>query len=135
MRQRSSVSSVVSFYCDFRLLTGDGQLAWVTAPVVKFEDDGQAMQLVGAGKGTGRYTAGTRFAHDDLYPSTRVFRTGRSVRIGREDFEAASGPVADALRHERLAGFASPIIVDGHLWGTMLAPAEKKPMIEYMKTL
>jgi PAS domain S-box-containing protein len=98
--------------------------------VVKFEDDGQAMLLVSAGKGTGRFTAGTKFAHDDLYPSTRVFRTGRSVRIGREDFEAASGPIADALRHERLAGFASPITVDGHLWGTIAVMREEAHPID-----
>jgi len=90
--------------------------AWV----VKFEEIGPPLLMVGAGKGTGRFGVGTRWEHDDLFPSTRVFRTGRPVRVGRTEVEAHSGPMAEVLRRERLAGtVACPIVVDGRLWGAI----------------
>jgi PAS domain S-box-containing protein len=92
--------------------------AWV----VKFETIGPPLLMVGAGKGSGRFTVGTRWEHNDLYPSTRVFRTGRSARVDRTEVEAAVGPMAEVLSRERLAGtVACPIVVDGHLWGTITA--------------
>jgi signal transduction histidine kinase len=76
--------------------------------------------MVGAGKGTGRFGVGTRWEHNDLFPSTRVFQTGRPVRVGRGEVEANSEPMAEVLRRERLAGtVACPIVVDGRLWGTI----------------
>jgi signal transduction histidine kinase len=53
---------------------------------------------------------------------SRVFRTGKPVRI--VDYREASGPIADAVSATGLRNVvATPIVVEGRLWGTMVVAA------------
>jgi signal transduction histidine kinase len=56
-----------------------------------------------------------------------VFQTGRPARI--DDYAGASGPVADAVREFGLrAGVGVPVIVEGRLWGIMIAASDAGPL-------
>src|SRR5918996_2467839 len=75
------------------------------AAVVRSEPDGTAAIVAGAGL-------------DDSLLITKVFRTGRSARMGRHDPGAAGNRSA----------VASPIVVDGRLWGTLVASSNREPL-------
>jgi signal transduction histidine kinase len=63
---------------------------------------------------------------DDLYVSMRVFRTGRSARVDEGDLTSAGGPVAERLRSQGvMSQVASPVIVEGGLWGTVTVTASE----------
>jgi PAS domain S-box-containing protein len=50
---------------------------------------------------------------------SRVFRTGKPVRI--DDYREATGPIADTVSTTGLRSVvATPIVVEGRLWGTMV---------------
>ena len=60
-----------------------------------------------------------------------VFRTGHSARVEASDLESVGGPVAAELRRLGLIStVASPIIVEGNLWGaiTVVSNAESLPL-------
>ncbi|HEX4187907.1 MAG TPA: GAF domain-containing protein, partial [Solirubrobacteraceae bacterium] len=69
-----------------------------------------------------------RFARDDSSILARVFGTGRPARI--ENYDDASGEVAAAVRRLGIrSGVGAPIIVDGNLWGAMMAAsADPEPL-------
>jgi signal transduction histidine kinase len=53
---------------------------------------------------------------------SRVFRTGKPVRI--DDYREATGPIADTVIPTGLRSVvATPIVVEGRLWGTMVVAA------------
>ena len=82
---------------------------------------GPELVIVGISKSVDVGPLGSRWPPDELFAPTHVFRTGRSARIRAEDVVSASGEVADLLRHHGyLSQVASPIVVDGRLWGAML---------------
>src|SRR4029077_9958449 len=63
---------------------------------------------------------GTLWGPKDLYVTTRVFRTGRSARVDADELDEAGGPDAEFLRREGfLSQVASPIVVEGRLWGAV----------------
>jgi signal transduction histidine kinase len=104
-----------------RLLGSD-----VTA-VVRFEHDPPAIVVVGLGQAIPGVPIGTRWELDDELASKVVYRTGRSARLDARD-PAAKGPIHETARRQRLAAtVASPIIVEGRLWGTMSVSA-KEPL-------
>ena len=52
--------------------------------------------------------------------SAEVYRTGCSARVDAMDWSSASGPVAGAARRMGIVStVASPIVVEGRLWGAM----------------
>jgi signal transduction histidine kinase len=103
-----------------RLLASD------TAAVVKFEHDPPAIVVAGVGRSLPGIPVGTRWDLDDALASTEVYRTGRSARIDRRDFVPARGPIHEPGRRLGLTStVASPIIVDGRLWGTMSVSASE----------
>jgi signal transduction histidine kinase len=52
--------------------------------------------------------------------SAEVYRTGHSARVDAMDWSSASGPVAGAARAMNIvSSVASPIVVEGRLWGAM----------------
>ena len=52
--------------------------------------------------------------------SAEVYRTGRSARVDAMDWSSASGPVAGAARRLGIvSSVASPVVVEGRLWGAM----------------
>jgi GAF domain-containing protein len=88
------------------------------AGVVRFEP-GPEHLVVGVSKTVEAVPLGSRFPPDELFAPTHVLRTGRSARIGEGDL-ASGGEVADFLRHHGyLSQVASPIVVDGRLWGAI----------------
>jgi signal transduction histidine kinase len=99
-----------------------------TAAVVRFEDDPPAIVVVGVGQSIPGIPIGTRWELDDALASTEVYRTGRSARIDARDRASASGPIHEPARRQGLTStVASPIIVEGRLWGTMSVSA-KEPL-------
>jgi GAF domain-containing protein len=89
------------------------------AGVVRF-DSGPEFVAVGVSSGMDEVAGGTRWAPKDLYATTRVFRTGRSARVDANELAEAGGPDAEFLRRKGfLLQVASPIVVEGRLWGAV----------------
>jgi GAF domain-containing protein len=89
------------------------------AVVGRFEP-GPVLVVVGLSKSVEAVPFGSRWPPDDLFAPAHVLRSGRSARIGEGDLDAVGGEVADFLRrHGYLSQVASPIVVDGRLWGAM----------------
>jgi PAS domain S-box-containing protein len=102
------------------------------ATVVRF-DPGPEFVLVGAAKSIDGLPLGTRWEPNDLYVSTRVQRTGRFARVDEADLLSEGGDDAATLRRQGLIWqVASPIVVEGRLWGaiTLNAGAELPPDTE-----
>lgn len=93
------------------------------AVVGRFDADGQAIVLVGVGPTVERWEL------KDFLASADVFRTGRSARADAKDWVSAGGPVADRLRSLGLVStVASPIVVEGRLWGAIIVATEDEPL-------
>jgi GAF domain-containing protein len=89
------------------------------AGVVRFEP-GPALLVVGVSKSVEAVPLGSRFPPDDLFAPTHVLRTGRSARVGADELASIGGETADFLRHHGyLSQVASPIVVEGRLWGAI----------------
>jgi GAF domain-containing protein len=94
------------------------------AAVGRFEPDGRALDVVGAGR------IHERWELADFLPATEVFRTGRSARADSSRWESAEGETAERLRSLGVVSTAaSPIVVEDALWGVMTVadPEESLP--------
>jgi GAF domain-containing protein len=99
-----------------------------TAAVVRFEHEPPAIVVVGVGRGVPGIPIGTRSELDDALASTQVYRTGRPARIDERDWASFTGPLHEPGRRESLSStVASPINVDGRVWGTISVSA-KEPL-------
>jgi signal transduction histidine kinase len=99
------------------------------AAVVRFEPDRSATVVAGAGRWLGDLQPGMRVELDDALAVTEVFRTGRSARVDKRDYSTASGPVAAYLRRvDNQSVVASPIVVEGHLWGAIVASTTRQSL-------
>ncbi|HWC85960.1 MAG TPA: GAF domain-containing protein [Solirubrobacteraceae bacterium] len=97
--------------------------------VVRFEPCGAATVLAGAGGWVREIEHGMRLELDDSLAISEVFRTGRPARVDNRDYSMASGPIADYLRRARPRSvMASPIVVEGDLWGAMVASKTREPV-------
>ena len=99
------------------------------AAVLRFEHDGPAVVFVGVSK-TLDLPVGTRWEFQPGMASAGVYRTGRSARVDAMDWSSAGGPVAVAARRLGIvSSVASPIVVEGRLWGAMnvASPEELLP--------
>jgi signal transduction histidine kinase len=93
------------------------------AAVGRFDPDGPAIVLVGLEKTQERWEL------DDFLASAEVFRTGRSARADEISWASAGGPTATRLRSLGLVStVASPIIVDGRLWGAIIVGTQDEPL-------
>ncbi|MDT4926537.1 MAG: hypothetical protein QOG01_4250 [Pseudonocardiales bacterium] len=93
-----------------------------SAGVARYEPDGTALVVVG-GVGAASYMrpVGVRVELRDFLPPAMVWRTGRSARVDEELWANMSDPVSVGLRELGVRSMvASPIIVDGSLWGVMV---------------
>jgi signal transduction histidine kinase len=89
------------------------------AAVLRFSHDGPAAVFVGVSK-TLDLPVGTRWGFQPGMASAQVYRTRRSARVDAMDWSSASGPVAAAARRLGIvSSVASPIVVEGRLWGAM----------------
>jgi signal transduction histidine kinase len=95
--------------------------------VARFEPDGAATVVVGLGEDA--LPAGTRWRADDVSATTRVWRTGHPVRVDDDAWKEASGPVPERLRRLHIRSVAaSPIVVEGRLWGALSVATTHAPL-------
>ena len=98
------------------------------AVVLRFSRDGPTVVFVGVPK-TFDIPVGTRWEFQAGMASAEVYRTGRSARVDAMDWSSASGPVAAAARRLRIVcSVASPIVVEGRLWGAMNVASTDEPL-------
>jgi GAF domain-containing protein/PAS domain-containing protein len=87
--------------------------------MLRYEDDRTALVVGASGEAKDVMRVGSRQPLGGENAASRVLRTRRPVRI--DDYGAASGPIADAVRQARIrAAVATPILVEGRLWGTIV---------------
>jgi signal transduction histidine kinase len=90
------------------------------ASVGRFDPDGPSTVVVGLAGDTEEAAIGTRIGLEDGLSVTAVYRTGRAARVDRADWSGAAAPVAAmARRFGTLSTVSSPIVVEGHLWGSV----------------
>jgi GAF domain-containing protein len=95
--------------------------------VGRFESDTQALVALGVGTGSG-IPIGSRWELDDALAAAQVFRTGRSVRVDELDWSALQGGLAQIGGRLGVAStVASPIFVEGRLWG-VVSVSDDKPL-------
>jgi GAF domain-containing protein len=97
-----------------------------SATMMKFDDDGPGIVFVGvASKMSGAFPLGAHWNFEDGMASAEVYRTGRSARSGPQDWSKVEGPVGET--HHRLgiaSAVASPIVVEGRLWGAIAVQSQ-----------
>jgi signal transduction histidine kinase len=97
--------------------------------VTRFEPDRAATVVAGRGTWVEEAGVGMRLELDDSLAIATVFRTGRSARVDDHDYSSASGPIAGYLRRTgNRSVVASPIVVEGRLWGAMVAATKREPL-------
>jgi signal transduction histidine kinase len=106
-----------------RLLDADN------AGIGRYEPDGTAVVVAGtAGDDPINLQAGTRVEIHDYLDAAAVWRTGRSAQIDEDQWSSVSDPVAEGLRNLGIRStVASPIIVEGRLWGAVSASSRRGP--------
>jgi signal transduction histidine kinase len=99
------------------------------AGVGRFEPDGTSIVVVGSvGEDPVKLPVGTRVELRDYLAPAVVWRTGRSARVDEDLWSSVSDPVADGLRELGIRSMvASPIIVEGRLWGVVTALTRRGP--------
>jgi len=86
------------------------------ATVMRFDHDPATVLLVGASKDID--PIGTRMDFDQAVTSAEVYRTGRSARVEQTSARARRRGIASTV--------ASPIIVEGSMWGVIAVNAEEE---------
>jgi len=95
--------------------------------VARFEPDGAVTVVVSLGED--RLPAGMRWEADDFLATTRVWRTGHSARVDDDAWKEASGSVPERLRRMHVRSVAaSPIVVEGRLWGALSVATTHAPL-------
>jgi signal transduction histidine kinase len=92
--------------------------------IVRFEDDGT---VVTVGTHGGPYLAGARSEPDPRFVVASVLGTRRAARFDTDDPAAADMPTVVRETGIRSA-VASPIVVEGALWGAMVVGATDEPL-------
>jgi signal transduction histidine kinase len=97
-----------------------------SATVLKFDDDGPGIVFVGvASKMSGAFPLGAHWKFEGGMASGEVYRTGRSARSDTQDWSEVEGPVAQTHRQLGIvSAVASPIVVEGHLWGSIAVQSQ-----------
>ena len=86
--------------------------------IVRYEADGKATVVASWGQLASALPVGTSVSLEGVSAVALVFRTGRPARIN--DFTTASGSFAASLRELGVhSAVATPIVVDGRLWGAL----------------
>ena len=99
-----------------RALGADGSM------LLRYEPDEEATVVARRIAGPDRLLPGTRISTDGETVTSMVRRSGRPARIG--SYERARGPIADmarAMAPTVHAAVGAPIVVDGRLWGVIIA--------------
>jgi PAS domain S-box-containing protein len=87
--------------------------------MVRYEANDAVVVAGSAGPLEHVFAVGSRVPLGGNNAVSRVFRTGKPVRI--DDYREATGPIADTVSPTGLRSVvATPIVVEGRLWGTMV---------------
>ena len=99
------------------------------AGIGRFEPDGTAVVISGAGgEDPVMLPVGTRLELRDYLASAMVWRTGRSAQVDEDLWSSVPDPIADRLRELGIRSMAaSPIIVEGRLWGVVCVLTRRGP--------
>jgi PAS domain S-box-containing protein len=92
------------------------------ATLLRYESDEEVTVVAGRVPNLRSLPLGTRVSHEGANVTSMVRRTGRPARIG--DYQRARGPVADlarAVESNVSSAVGAPIVVDGRLWGVIVA--------------
>jgi signal transduction histidine kinase len=90
------------------------------ADIGRYEPDGTVTVVAPWGKAVDKFPVGTRWSLGGRNLCTIVFETGRPTRM--DDYADASGPIGVASGESGVrSAVATPIIVEGRLWGVMTA--------------
>jgi signal transduction histidine kinase len=88
--------------------------------IFRYEDDRTATVVADRGERNVPMPVGSRASLEGESATALVRRTGRPARV--DDFSNATGPLADYTRNAGIGStVGSPILVDGRLWGAMIA--------------
>jgi PAS domain S-box-containing protein len=88
--------------------------------MLRFEPDGTAALVAQSNTPWEPPPLGTRFTLEGENVVSAVFRTRESARL--DDWAKATGPVAEMARALGIrSSVATPIVVEGRLWGTLIA--------------
>jgi signal transduction histidine kinase len=98
------------------------------ATVIQYEPEGAATIVAGHGPCTAVLPDDRRVALDDGLTITTVFRTGRSARRDDDTRSGASGPVAEDAHRQGRSTVASPVTVEGRLWGAVVVSTTRGPL-------
>ena len=91
-----------------------------TARVVRYEPEGGATVVGNWAPPSDAFAVGTRLTFEGGSVTAQVHRTRRPARV--DDYELAHGVLAGTARAEGYrSGVGAPIVVDGRLWGVMIA--------------
>ncbi len=99
-----------------------GQLLGVDlASICRYEGDGTITFVAAWGRARRLFPVGSRQTLGENNLGTIVFETGRSARVDRYA-EIAAGPIGAAAREGGInSSLATPIVVEGRLWGVIAA--------------
>src|SRR5918996_2829819 len=90
--------------------------------MVRYESERNQVVVANSGAFEEAFPIGSRQPLDGENAASRVFRTGKPVRI--DDYATATGPIADAARSAGIRSVVGvPIRVEGRLWGAMITGA------------
>jgi PAS domain S-box-containing protein len=92
------------------------------AMLFRYEPDQEATVVARSVSSPQTLSPGTRVRHEGENVTSIVRRTGRPARIAR--YERAGGPVTDlarAVAQNIRSAVGAPIVVDGRLWGVIIA--------------
>src|SRR4051812_23963327 len=88
--------------------------------IPSYGDDGTATVVASWGESAPAFPIGTRVTLEGDNVSARVLRTERPVRI--DDYAKSTGSLATRVRESGVrSAIGSPIVVDGRLWGVVVA--------------
>jgi signal transduction histidine kinase len=110
----------------FQAITREaGRLFGVDAMHMGRYDNGAAISVAGWSREGDHVPVGTRVALDGANVASLVFRTGRPARI--DGYSDGADTPADRLREGMSvhSSVAVPIVVDGRLWGLMIASSKE----------
>jgi signal transduction histidine kinase len=90
----------------------------------RFEDDGTATVVASACTEPGSFEVGARLPLGGHNVTTQVYRTGRAARI--DHYADAGGDLGTQVKRLGVrSATASPIVVDGRLWGAMFTGSRR----------
>jgi signal transduction histidine kinase len=99
------------------------------AAVMRYEPDYTARVVAWSGDWGVEIDVDAPVELDDSLAITAVFRTGRSARVDNHDYSGARGAIPGYLHRSHVrSAVASPISVDGHLWGALVSATKPEPL-------